>query len=265
MSNAIIVKPLALGSVSASSTETGYDAANVANDYLGVVWKSATGAASRSITLDLGADVALDFAALLGCTGATGSWTLTVEAATAAQGPSFPGGSFNSGALAFLAGATMPESGRGVGWWSNGATVTGRYWRFTIGGLASAAATVARIVIGRKLQLERNFVFGGAFGVRDFSQVDFSARGVLLRRRAARLPVIGISFANAHRDEVETAIMPLLQQVGGAEPIFLCTDPAADALRQKRCYFGPLTGELGTIQRNASAWEWKVNIASLIS
>jgi hypothetical protein len=264
VSNAIIVKPLGLGTVTASSTAAGYDAANVASDYLGVVWKSATGAATRSITLDLGSDVALDFAALLGCTGATGSWTLTVEAATAAQGPSFPGGSFNSGALAFLAGATMPESGRGIGWWSNTTPVTGRYWRFTIGGLASAAATVARIVIGRKLSLERNYVFGAAFGVRDFGSVDFSQRGVLLRRRSVKLPVIGISFANAYRDEVETAIMPLVQQVGGTEPIFLCTDPAADALRQKRCYFGPVTGELGVIQRGATAFEWKVNLASLI-
>ena len=44
MSNSIVVKPLPFASVSASSTAAGYDPANIGNDYMGVVWKSATGA-----------------------------------------------------------------------------------------------------------------------------------------------------------------------------------------------------------------------------
>ena len=45
MSNAILVEPLAMPAVTASATAAGYDPLNVANIYMGVVWKSPTGAA----------------------------------------------------------------------------------------------------------------------------------------------------------------------------------------------------------------------------
>jgi len=56
MSNALIIKPLPFAAVSASSTAAGYDPSYIGNDHMGVVWKSATGADSRAITVDMGAD-----------------------------------------------------------------------------------------------------------------------------------------------------------------------------------------------------------------
>lgn len=249
--------------VSASSTASGYAASNMANDHAGVVWKSAGGAASASVTVDMGSPVAIDAALFFGCTDARTSWTLTVESAD--------NGSFSSGlvthatAIPFLAGATFPSHGRGVGYWSASApTAAKRYWRFTIGSLANAPVTIARLALGTKVQLERNFAFGGGWGVRDLGRVDFSAAGVRLRRRAVKLRTLGLSFPAVRKDEAEEKVLPLVELVAGQEPVVVVTEPDAHALRQQRCWIGHLIGELGTVWRTAAAWEWRANLIDLI-
>lgn len=263
MGKAWVMQPLAMPSVTAGSTAAGYAAANMASDYAGVVWKSAGGASSVAIAVDLGSAIALDAAIFFGCTSAQTAWTLTVEAADDAG---FTTGLVSyASAIQFVAGSGFPSHGRGVGFWSaSSATAAKRYWRFTIGALSNAQVTIARICVGKKLQLNRNFAFGGGWGVRDLGKVDFSAQGVRIRRRAAKLRTIGLSFPAAHKDEVEQKILPLIEVVAGQEPIVLVTDPDADALRQQRCYFGHLIGELGTIWRTAAAWEWRANLVDLI-
>ncbi|SEM73382.1 hypothetical protein SAMN05192583_1033 [Sphingomonas gellani] len=256
-------EPLALPAVTASSTAAGHDPVYVGNDYLGVTWQSASGADRQWLLVDLGADRAIDFAALLGCDGAGAPWTLNVEVATAAQGDGFPAGSFATGDLPFLAGAAMWESGRGIGWWS-GDRLVGRYIRLTIGGLAGAAATVGRLVLGARIQLDRNFSFGGKFGVKDLGSYDLSARGVPLKRRGVRLPTLSIEFTAVHKWEVEAAIRPLIERLGNTGELFICTDPSPDAQRQRRCYYGTLVGDLAAVQRKASGWGWQANQVSLI-
>ncbi len=263
MSKAWALRPLPWAAISAGSTAAGYDAAYMGNDHAGVVWRSAGGAGSVTITVDAGSAQAIDSALFFGCTGADGAWTLTVESADNS------GFSVNQATLAnaipFLAGATMPTHGRGVGYWAADTTITARrWWRFTIGNLSSAQVTVARLAIGTRIQLERNFAFGGAWGVKDLGSVDRSAHGVLIRRRAAKLRVLGLTFPAVTKDEAETAIQPLLEHVAGQEAVVIITDPDADALRQARCWIGFLTGELGTIWRTASGWEWRANLTDLI-
>ncbi|WHO37882.1 discoidin domain-containing protein [Sphingobium sp. AP49] len=265
MSNAVIVKPLAFAAASAGSTAAGYDPAFVGNDHMGVVWKSATGAASQALTIDMGANVTIDTILLLGCTGALAGWTLKVEAATSAQGATFPAGSWVGAALPFLAGSAMPVSGRGRAIWFAPASPppASRYWRLTIGGLANAAATVARLVMGRKIQLQRNFQFGAAFGVRDMSNVDFSVRGVLLRRRGVKLRSVAVTFGSVYKDEVEAVVHPLIEEIGISEPIALIIDPDDDAQRQNRIWFGPLVGDLGTVWAKPGGFEWRASLVGL--
>lgn len=265
MSNSIVVKPMAPASIAASSTAAGYDAAFMGNDHMGVVWKSAAGSATRTITVDMGADVAIDTALLLGCTGANSAWTLKVDAATTAQGSAFPAGSWAGATLPFLAGAAMPSSGRGKALWLAPASPppASRYWRFTIGGLASAAATVARLVIGRKIQLEWNIVNGAAFGVRDLGTMDFSRRGVLLRQQGKKLRMANVTYPAASRAEVESYIHPLLEELGNTAPLAFILDPDADDQRQNRVWFGTLIGDLGTVWANITGFEWRANIVDL--
>ncbi|MES1985473.1 MAG: hypothetical protein V4461_11020 [Pseudomonadota bacterium] len=264
MSHAIIVKPLSLAAVVASSTAAGHDAAYVGNDHMGVVWKSTAGGYAQGLQIDLGADTPIDTILLIGCSGARAEWQLSIALATQAQGP-FTGAYYQGDTMAFLAGAAMPTSGRGKALWLAPADAppSARYIYVSIGNVSDAAVTVARLVIGQRIQLARNFQFGAAFGVRDLGSVDFSVRGVLLRRRGAKLRSIGLTFGAVHKDEVEAIVHPLIEQVGLTEPLALVTDLDPDEQRQNRMYFGPLVGDLGTIWAKASGFEWRANLVSL--
>lgn len=266
MSNATAFKPLDILAATASSTAAGYDPAYVGNDFMGVVWKSASGAASRSLTIDLGADVAFDCLALFGLTGAQPGWTLKVDAATAAQGSTFLGGFWSGTAATLLAGSAMPTSGRGKALWiapSESPPPPSRYIRLTFAALGGAAVTVARVAIGARLLLHRNFQFGAAFGVRDLGNLDFSARGVLLRRRGEKLRTVGVSFPHVHRDEFEEKVQPLIELAGNTEPICMISDPDPHAQRQNRMYFGMLVGDLGATWARPGGFEWRANIVAL--
>lgn len=266
MSNAIIVEPLAMPAITASATAAGYDPSFAGNDHMGVVWKSPTGAATRTLTIDLGADKEFDTIALFGMTGAQTGWTLKVDAATAAQGSGFPGGSWSGSTDTLLAGTKMPTSGRGKALWlapDVSPPPASRYIRLTFGSLSNAAVTVARVAIGAKIQLHRNFQFGAAFGVRDLGNIDWSARGVLLRRRGAKLRSTGLSFPHAHRDEIEAKINPLIERLGNTDCICLVTDPDAHEQRQNRMYFGPMVGDLGVVWARADGFEARVNVVGL--
>jgi hypothetical protein len=262
MANAWAMRPLAPAGITAVAGD-GSDPMNVANDYLGVVWRSTNTASNKSLTVDLGASPGpVDAALFFGCTAAPAATLLAVEAA---DDSGFTVNYFFSGWLTFLAGATFLPHGRGVGYWeSTGAALTRRYWKFTFDTSGTAVMTVGRLAMGQKVQLARNFDFGGGWGVRDLGSLDFSPAAVLLRRQAAKLRTIGLTFSRAYKDEVETKIQPLLQLVAGQHPIALVTDPAASSLRQTRCWFGPLIGDLGNVWRNAAAWEWRANMVDLV-
>lgn len=269
MSHAIVMRPLPMTIMSGTNTVAGSDPAYVGNDHMGVVWRARSAAsASQSLILDLGADVAADALALIGLTGAGAGWTLQVSAASAAQGP-FGGARHDWPAVPLLAGALATRSGRGRAWWQApaGGPAAARYWRITITTPApDMTITVARVVIGQQIQPERNFQFGAAFGVRDTGAIDWSPRGVLLRRRGVKLRSIGLSFAALHQDEVKAHIHPLVERLGVTGPVLLVTDPDPDEDRQNRIYFGPMVGDIGTVWARANAgWQWQANVVDLES
>lgn len=263
--NAWILAPLPIANAVASATAAGFSIVNVANDFAGVVWQS-NGEAAPAFYVDLGSDQPVDTAMLFGLYGGVGALnTMTVQVATSAQGPGFLAGAYTDfvvGAVPVLAGANRLAGAKGVALVSRTGTISGRYVRFGFSAL-TGAIQIGRVVVGQRIVLERNFSFGGAFGIRDFGSLELSNRAVLLRRRAPKRRTVGISFSAARRDEVEATIMPLVEQLGGTDCMALVTDPAPDPMRERRCYFGPLTGELGAIWRNAAAWEWRVNLLSL--
>lgn len=268
MSNVLIVKPAEIASVTASSTAPGKDPTYVGNDYMGIVWQSAAGA-SATLTIDAGANIEADTALLFGCDGATPAMTLQLLASTSAQGAGFAPAGWTGAVGAFLAGAEMPTNGRGVALWqapATGGPPPSRYWRFAIGGLGGGRATIARVVLGKRVRLTRNFAFGSAFGVRDTGSVDFSRLGVMLRKRGTKLRTLGLSFQSIHRDECEASVKPLLEEIGNTDCVAIVTDPAEDAMRQRRAYYGPLFGDYsnGLVWRKADQFQAQVNLVSLI-
>ena len=273
MSNALIMAPMAPVAATAISGTAAGSAANCAlgeaADFFGMQWRS-TGT-TASIKLDMGANVAVDTLAILGASGApSATWSLYY--ATAAQGAAMSGG-VGTGANqyqqidlgSFYAGANALASGAQAGLWIGASAVTARHFQINVASVSDGAFAVSRVAIGQRLRLERNFDYGAAFAVRDFSSVEYSNRAVLLRRQGKRLRAVGLSFENAYRDEVEAQIHPLIEQVGNDHPILLVIDPDAHAMRTRRIYFGHLEGDLGTIWRNAKGWQWRADLVSLFS
>lgn len=233
MGRAFFYLPVPIAGASASSTAAGFDPANVANDHMGVVYRSAGGASSVSLVVDLGSPQPIDTALLLGCTGAQAGWTLKVESASDVSISADV--TIHATALPFLAGQAMPTHGRGVSLWAaDNVPAAKRYWRFTIGNLAGAAVTIARVAMGQRITLARNFAFGGAFGVRDLGSVNFSSGGVRLLREAAKLRTVGITFPAVTKEEAEAKVQPLIEQAAGQLPMVLVTDPDPHPLRQRR-------------------------------
>lgn len=261
MANAWIIAPRAIVAANASSIAAGTLPTYVGNDHMGVVWASNGG---TNFIIDLGADVAVDTISLLGLTGAQPGWQWRLAASTAAQGSSFAATVYAGGWETLIAGAAMPVNGRGRSLWqAPGALVVARHWRVEFQGLSGANVTIARAVLGQRIQLARNFRFGGAFGVRDLGSAEFSRRAVLLRTRGAKMRSVGLSFGHVHRDEVEAVVHPLIERLGATESVLLVTDPAADAQRQNRMYFGPMVGDLGTVWARANGFEWSANVIDL--
>lgn len=263
MANAWIIPPLPISAaVTATGTlqlgQPGY----VLNDHAGVVCQLACNVSNTaSLTFDLGADQSIDTVLVFGVDLLPATGTMTVDYATAAQGP-FTGAKSTLAGAAY-AGSERMTSGKGVSLWAAELPVTARYVRINYAaGAAGQSVQAARVVIGRRIVLSRNYSYGGNFGVRDLGSLDYSRRGVLLRNRGAKLRTAALTFSNVKRDELDAFTRPLLERIGNTEMIALISDPAADAQRQNRCYFGALVGDLGHSQRNAVGWEAKLNIAS---
>jgi hypothetical protein len=267
MANALMLQPLpVVASRSSGGTITKGAPANLFNDYAGVVFERHcpdAGPYNITLTFDLGVDALVDTVMLFGLELLPAAATMVISHATAAQGD-FTGSFSTEAAVPAYAGTIPLSSGKGVGLWAATAPFTARYLQVTLYGTAPGqSARVSRIVVGKRIQLARNFSFGAQFGVRDLGSLDFSARGVLLRRRAAKLRTVALTFSNIRKEEVEASTKPLLEQIGNTEMIALVTDPAEDDQRQSRCYFGPLVGDLSHVWRNAAAWEAKINLVSI--
>lgn len=259
MANAWIIRPLAMSAFVASATDSGFAVSNLGNDYAGLVWRTSVNG-YRAFDVDLGSDMSVDTVMLFGITnGATGT-SVNIYYKTSA------GSSWIlalGGAPLFAGSAPLPAGRTGTGLYDLGAPVTGRYVRVELPSAFDGLIQASRVVVGKRIQPERNFSFGAEFGVRDLGSLDFSRRGVLIRTRGKKLRTVGLAFSNINKDEVEASTRPLIEQIGNTEMIAVVTDPEVNAQRQNRCYFGPLVGDLAHVQRNARAWEAKVNLVSI--
>jgi hypothetical protein len=266
MGKAFVVRPLPIVAASSADTAAGLPS-YVANDYMGVVWTLIADGVQETITIDLGANRLFDTMMLFGVsfTGTGPPGNCAIDAAKDGD-PTFAG-AIMSHPFAVRAGITDPTSGRLVTLWTHPGTPDSyRYVRLRFAGFSAAfnLLSIGRVVLGERLQLDRGFAFGAGFGLRDFGQVDFSPQAVLLRRRAPKLRTVGLTFPSVHKDEVEAKVQPLIELAGNQEPIALCTDDAADAMRQRRCYFGPLLGDLGTVWARPNGFEWQARLIDLV-
>lgn len=262
MANAELILPLPFpaGGVSAYTTAAGFQAVHIGNDYAGVKWRSGGGIPTDFIEIDFGVDVAVNRLMLFGVACATVNAGLDIRSSTNAQGKTYAG--WGSGDIPLYAGTQRLVNGVGVSY----AQITSppsRYWIIYFKYLDNAQVDIGRLVMGQSLSLARNFKFGAEFGVRSFATSDFSARGAWLRRKGKKLRTVGVSFPSTEKWEMEEQVLPLLEQAGDDTPVALITDPAAHAMRERRCYFGPMFGTPPATWRNARGWEWRADVVSL--
>jgi hypothetical protein len=242
-------------------------ASNLLNDYAGVIAQTACAVGSTNqakIQIDLGADTSFDTILIFGVELFPTNGNLIINYATAAQG-AFTGAFSTDTSGSAYAGSAAMTTGKGVSFWSLNAPVTARYVQIVYEagtGVTGKSVRASRVVIGKKVTLQRNFSYGGGPGVKDLGSMDFSRRGVLIRTIGKKLRILSMTFSYINRDEMQNSIRPLIERQGNTGPIAIVTDPAADADRQNRCYFGVLVGDLGAAQRNARAWEAKTNLVS---
>lgn len=264
MANALIVEPAALGDVVVSSCASGCSGRFLDRDEAGLVWRTTPGANTQWVIVAFDTDQPIDTVLLLGLAGAQSGWTMTIDLATRAQGR-FTGEFWSSGAVPLLAGSEMPVSGLGKALWRApaGAPGVAGFLRITIGNLEGAMFEASRLVVSKAIQLERNFKYGAALGVRPLGTVNWSTRGVLLRRKGKKLPGVGLSFGSIHRDEVEEMVMPLLLRVGNDEAIAIVLDPDPDPQLQNRIWFGFLTGDLGTTWARPGGFQADFNLVEV--
>ena len=267
MANAWMLRPLVPTGLATIGTVTTGQVDYAFNDYAGVVFEmlcdSGAGGMTGSVRLDLGVNTAFDTVMVFGVSRIPSTSSFNVNWATSQQG-NFTG-AFSTGTPTSVYAATIiPASGVGVTLWSLPSVVGARYLSLDYTALtAGRYLRISRVVVGRRVQLARNFSYGANLGVRDLGSLDFSPRGVLQRRRGAKLRTAALTFSSVYQDELETTTKPLLELIGNTDMLGLVLDPDADAQRINRCYFGPLVGDLGHTRRNAVAWETKVNLVSI--
>ncbi len=270
MANAFLLAPLPISGAPITVGDLQAGSGSYAfNDYAGLVCQMAcnTGGSAPNearILFDLGADRIFDTIMIFGLELLPLNAGFRVEYATADQGY-FTGARTTDTSASAYAGAVLPYSGKGVTLWQSAASATARYFAlsFTTGS-AGNAVRFARIVVGKRYQPGIGFEYGAQLGVRDLGNMDVSARGVLLRHRGRKLRTVSLNFPSQTKPEAEGAAMTLLEYAGNTECLALCVNPVPDPMRQTRCHFGPLVGDLSNTWRTAAAWEWRVNLLGVI-
>jgi len=262
--NGFLLRPEAIARATCSTAAESYRASNVGDDRMGLVWQSEATGSTQWLVLDLGEDLPVNTITLHGLTGAQDTWQWAVELATDAQG-AFTGSYWAGSAEDLLAGAAMPVSGRGRAVWlaPDDAPASVRYVRLAFSALSDAAVEIGRVCIGQRITLGRNFTYGAVKSIRPLGSVGFSTRGVLLRRRGAKLRGVGVSCDAVTRAEVEASVMPLYERVGNDEAVVLCLDPDADDQLQNRIWLGFLQGDLGSVFQGFNRFTCQFNVLAI--
>ena len=245
--------PYAVGSGFAAANPVG----NCVNDFMGMVTRADVADTTIQIGADFGAPVLLDSFAALNVVGLS----VTLFASTASDFATTP---FSADLTAANTDTPTAQGRRHALWAVDSLVGPYRYWMFRLQGSPGVKAEVARLLFGQKLQPGRNFSFGAARGVNDLGSTDFAPRGAFLRRKAAKRRHLGLSWGYLTEIEAEQAALPLLEAVGNTEPLLAVLDPAADAERSRRLYYGPLQGNLALNWRGRDRWEKRIQMVSLV-
>lgn len=232
MSNYIIAQPYA-ATITATSEAATMPAANLDRPQPTDVWRS-TSLTGQSIAIDLGSAKAVNIAALL-FTNLTAAATWRVQA-----GSTTGVSDYDSGAVTAWAGATKNVDRPHCLLDLTAGPQTYRYWKITLTDASNPDTwfQAGRLILSKAFQGVRNYSYGAGRGFKDLSEREDAFGGQLLYETRARRPVLSFEAGWLNKAEMEGGILELQRTLDG--PVLAMLDPAADAARMGRMYYGLL-------------------------
>lgn len=276
MANALLLAPLPIATITAdSSLNASFAPEYLMNEYMGVRWASAN-LANSWLQVDLGTSPAVDTISFLATSQLGTAETVRIRAAATAA---------NTTTSARLIDITQPIAGlydfarvSPNNSYPNDSTfnlnlnslhliplTTARFWRFDFATPTFIRFAAGRLVMGRRINLARNFTYGGlGRGVRDMASVEYTRGGGVLTTPGVKLRTLDMQWQSLSLAETESAILPLIEAAGGSGRLMICVDPDVNLYRSTRIYYGTLQAEQSVAIRAYDAYVWRAQLTSVV-
>ena len=210
---------------------------------------AATSPHQLQVTVDFGADVAIDtVAAMFTNLIAGATWTIYATPAAAGQPYDVPANQLFAGA--FGVAPAVPGRQRHALW--TGAAVTRRWLRinFTVPSLAPAFISVGQLLIGQRWEPADqfgNFELGASRTIDDRSVKRALQGGETHVERGARVPGWSAVWSALTHAEMRT-LWAILADIGESAPVVIVEDPTASAGQNEAMHYGMIE-RIETIER----------------
>lgn len=267
MANGFLLRSLALAagnfggaSYSTVGINASFPVASLANPQPKVVMQTnayAGGTPRTMVEIDLGADTSIDTLIAMHATcGPSMTWRIYgANAATGLPAINTEGAGLQIwGFTGFQAFGQAPTTGlirRGAV--VAGTAVTVRYLRVYFEEVASTNPyglfSLGTLAVGRRLQPNFNYEFGGGRRVQDRSTIRELPGGEIGRNLAARVPITRVTWGDLTDAELRS-LWSLLLDVGESEPVLLCEDPDPVTGQNEGLHYGTLSA-LDFFERSA--------------
>lgn len=230
------VRPVPLGTVTTGNERAARPATHLGEFlFRGMRWQS-DGNSNLWLKCDLGAARDIDFVAVMAA-NALPDTTIRIRLDDDESGVSSGSADYDSTALPFIDPAITRADGRYHSHHELPAVQSRCWLRIDIGG-HTGDFSAAMLVIGKRLTPTRYYETRWERAVRDLGGVTFGRNGVPGVSRGARLRAIQFRLAWVTEQEMEELFSPLDEATGKTDPLYLCFDPAATTMRQRRTFFG---------------------------
>lgn len=230
----IMVVPVDLGTVTASTEVTGAEASNLDRlDAPGLVWRT-TGSGAIWARGNM-ASAAINFLAIISANAQPGTtYRLRLGTTQAQVDGTAP---YDSGALPFISPAITREDGLYHSFLQMPALTTATWWRIDIGGHTGAFEAMG-VVMGKQIEPSRYYDSDYERGIEDLGGVDLNRFGVATITDGLILRTLLFNLSWINEGEFEDTFAPMIEKVGTTAIVYCCFDPQATTWRQRRTYMG---------------------------
>jgi len=231
------VRPLALYAIASGNEADGYPASNLAlHKSIGTTWKS-EGNTNLWARGQFDSARPVDFCAVIAANALPGTkLRLRLGTSQAQVDGTAP---FDSGALDFISPAIVREDGLYHSHLELASAVTASWWRIDITG-HTGDFEAAMLVLGQRIETSRFYNNDFEYGFEDLGEGKFTRFGVFDETPGVVLRTLDMTLAWVSEAEFFERFDPMLHAIGTRQPIYLCFDPAATTMRQRKTYMGML-------------------------